>query len=104
MASPGGDLTTATLGYAYALAGRKAEARKVLAELKQQSETRYVSPYLLALVYVGLGMKGEAFERLEEAYKQRDSDLPWIRVQPMFDPLRSDARFYDLLRRMNLPT
>jgi len=100
--SPGNDATKATLGYAYALSGREGDSQKALAALKEQSRRRYVSPYLLALVCVGLGKKGEAFEWLEEAYKQRDSELPWISVEPMFDLLRSDTRFHDLVARMNL--
>ena len=63
-----------------------------------------MSPYLIALICVGLGQKGEALEWLEEAYKQRDSELPMIGVEPIFDPVRLDARFRDLLRRLNLPT
>ncbi len=102
--SPVDDETKAVLGYAYALSGRKREAKTALDGLKEQSRTRYVSPRLIALVCVGLNKKGEAFEWLEEGYKQRDSEIPSIGVEPMFDPLRSDPRFHDLLRRMNLPT
>jgi eukaryotic-like serine/threonine-protein kinase len=101
--SPGDDETKAVLAYAYALSGRKREAKTILDALKEQSERRYVSPRLIALVCVGLNKNGEAFERLEEGYKQRDSDIPSIGVEPMFDPLRSDPRFHDLLRRMNVP-
>jgi len=102
--SPEDDETKAALGYAYAVSGRKNDSQDVLTQLKEQSKRRYVSPYVLALVCVGLGKKGEAFEWLEEAYKQQDGDLPVIRLEPMFDPLRSDTRFRDLLRRINFPT
>jgi len=51
-----------------------------------------------------LNQKGEALEWLTKAYELRESDLPEVGVEPMFDPLRSDPRFHDLLRRMNLPT
>ena len=101
--SPEDDETNATLGYAYALSGREREAQAALDMLKEQSRRRYVSPRLIALVCVGLNKKGEAFEWLEEGYKHRDSEIPSIGVEPMFDPLRSDPRFHDLLRRMNLP-
>jgi len=101
--SPEDDSTKAALGYAYALVGRRGSSQDVLLELKNQSKRRYVSPCVIALVCVGLGMKEETFEWLELAYKQRDSDLPSISVDPVFDPLRSDGRFHDLLRRMNLP-
>jgi serine/threonine protein kinase/Tfp pilus assembly protein PilF len=100
--SPGDD-EDATLGYAYALAGKEGDAQAVINNLIKQSRGRYLSPYYVALVYVGLGKKDQAFEWLEEAYKQRARELPWMRVDPMFDSLRSDPRFRDLLSRMNLP-
>ncbi len=100
--SSGDDRTKATLGYAYALCGRKDASQKVFNELKAQSRRRYVSPYLLALVCVGLN-KEEAFHWLDEAFDQRNIELPWIGVDPLFDPLRSDARFHSLVRRMGLP-
>lgn len=98
------DSVMAALGYAYALSGGNGDSQDILNGLKEQSRSRYVSPYLIALICAGLGKKGEAFKWLDEAYKQRDSELPWIGVEPMFDSLRSDPRFHDLLRRMNLPT
>ncbi len=102
--SPQDDRRKAALGYAYAVSGRKDDSQDVLTQLKKQSKRRYVSPYVMALISVGLGKKGEAFEWLEKAYKQRDADLPSIRLEPMFDPLRSDTRFRELLRRINFPT
>jgi hypothetical protein len=102
--SPEDDLTKAALAYACAASGRKSDSQDILAQLKNQSKRRYVSPYVLALICVGLGKKGEAFEWLEEAYKQRDTSLPLIRLEYMFDPLRSDPRFRELLRRINFPT
>jgi len=102
--SPKDDLAKATLGYAYALSGKKREAQAALDELMEQSKRRYVSPTLIALVCVGLNKNGEAFEWLGKAYDQRNMELPLVGVDPMFDPLRSDPRFHDLLRRMNLPT
>jgi serine/threonine protein kinase/TolB-like protein len=100
--SRGDDRTKAALGYAYALSGRKDAAQKVLNELKAESRMRYVSPYVLALSCVALN-KEEAFQWLEEAFKQRNTELPWVGVYPLFDPLRSDARFQSLLRRVALP-
>jgi TolB-like protein/Tfp pilus assembly protein PilF len=100
---PGDDETKATLGYAYALSGRKGDSQDVLNDLKEQSRKRYVSSSLIALVCVGLGNKEEALGWLEQAYQQRDSRLPWVGMEPMFDPLRSDRRLDDLFRRLNLP-
>jgi eukaryotic-like serine/threonine-protein kinase len=93
----------AALGAVYGFSGRKAHAEKVLMELRELSKRGYVSPYLLAGVYTGLGEKEQAIEWLEKAYEERDSLLPWIKVSPTFDSLRSDPRFQDLLRCIGLP-
>lgn len=96
-----GPIALWALGYAYAIAGRKAEAREVLAELRRQSQDGYVSPYFTAGIYAGLGEKDRAFEWLNKAYEQRDCVTP--KMDPFLDSLRSDPRFRDLLRRLNLP-
>jgi tetratricopeptide (TPR) repeat protein len=88
------------LGYTYAVAGRKAEARKVLDRLTELSKREYVPAIFVADVHVGLGEKDKAFEWLEKGFEERS--LMFTKVDPMFDPLRSDPRFADLLRRMNL--
>jgi TolB-like protein/DNA-binding winged helix-turn-helix (wHTH) protein/Flp pilus assembly protein TadD len=93
---------TAMLAYAYAVSGRKAEARKILNELKQQMKQRHVSPFNIAEIHTGLGEKDRAFEWLEKAYEERDEDLIFIR-DPILDSLRPDPRFQSLLRRMNFP-
>ena len=84
------------------MTGKRAEAQKVLDELQEQSKRRYVSPYLIALVYLGLSNKDQAFSWLEKAYDERSVNLMYLKVEPMLDPLRSDPRFAELLRRMNL--
>jgi Tfp pilus assembly protein PilF len=91
------------LGYAYAKSGRKAEARKLLAELKEQSKRRYVASYSIAMIYVGLDEKDEAFTWFEKAYQERSFWLLWIKMDPQVDSLRSDARFTDLMRRIGFP-
>lgn len=91
------------LGYGYGMAGMKREARDALKELDQLSRhDRYVSPFCRAMVYIGLGEKDRAFEWLERAYEERIWLLGVLAVDPMFDPLRSDPRYTDLIRRMNL--
>jgi serine/threonine protein kinase/Tfp pilus assembly protein PilF len=92
----------ASLGNGYAVAGRTADARKVLAELEEMSKQRYVSPYNNALIYVGLGEKDQAFVWLNKADEERNDYLVYIKVEPLFDSLRSDPRFADLLRRVGL--
>jgi len=91
------------LGYGYGMAGLKREARDALKELDQLSRhNRYVSPFCKVMVYIGLGEKDRAFEWLERAYEERIWHLGVLAADPMFDPLRSDPRFRNLVRRMNL--
>jgi TolB-like protein/DNA-binding winged helix-turn-helix (wHTH) protein/Tfp pilus assembly protein PilF len=95
---------TASLAHAYAATGRTAEAKKRLREWQRESEISYVSPYMIATVYAGLGDKDKAFEFLEKAYQERSSDLPYfLRADLRMDSLRSDPRFQDLMHRMNFP-
>ena len=91
-----------TLGHAYAMSGKRAEAQKVLVKLKELSKARYVAPYDLALVYVGLGDKAQALDWLEKAYEDHSHRLIFIKVEPRLDSLRREPRFQELLRRMNL--
>ncbi len=92
------------LGYAYAMAGKRIEAQKILDKLGEISEQRYVPAWSRAVVYVGLGDKNKAFDWIEKAYEERSAatGLANLKFGPPFDPLRSDSRFADLLRRMNL--
>jgi tetratricopeptide (TPR) repeat protein len=89
------------LAYAYEVAGKKSEARKVLREYIKLSRNGEVSPYFMARIYAGLGERHQTFEWLDRAYNEGD----WMRVMldPFFDSLRSDPRFHELLRRLNLP-
>jgi len=93
----------AQLAHAYALAGRKSEARKLLAELMGRAKHQYLSPYDIALIYVGLGDYPRALQSLEDALADRSEGCPYLKVDPRLDPLRADPRFQDLLRRMNFP-
>ena len=90
------------LGLAYGLAGRTADANKVLNELIELKRRRYVSAPALANIYIGLRDKEQTFFWLEKAYEERSNYMAWLKVYPLFDPLRSDARFDDLLRRIGL--
>lgn len=92
----------AELGYALGVAGRKEEARKLLAELQQRARTSYVSDYDFALIYTGLDDRDAAFEWLEKARLQKDSRLVTIKIHPRYKKLRSDPRFTALLRKMGL--
>jgi len=94
----------AALGHAYAVSGRTSEARKVLQQLNQMRQGgRYVSAYFMALPYVGLGQKDQAWAWLEKAYEERAGWLGTeFKVDPRFDSLRSGPRYQDFLRRMGL--
>jgi TolB-like protein/DNA-binding winged helix-turn-helix (wHTH) protein/Flp pilus assembly protein TadD len=96
-------LRIAGLGHAYAVSGDRAKAQAVLSELKELSRERYVSPYDIAVVYAGLGDKDQTFRWLEKTYQEREGALVYISVEPMFDTIRSDPRFKDLVHRVGLP-
>ncbi len=94
--------TVSLIGYAYARAGDRAQADAVLDELKSRSNQRYVPPHSIAVIYHGLGNKDQTFQWLEKAYEERDVRLTFLRTDPKWDSLRSDARFEDLVRRVGL--
>jgi len=94
----------AELGHTLAVAGRRAEARAVLEGLRQLSSSRYVSPYSVALVHAGLGDRDQALAWLDKAYDERSDYMPYLGLEPMLDPLRSDPRFSALVRRVGLPS
>jgi tetratricopeptide (TPR) repeat protein len=91
------------LGYAYAIEGRRMEARQMLDKLTELSKQEYVLPASKAIIYAGLEEKDNAFEWLEKAFSERSlGGGETIKVDPVWDSLRPDPRFADLLRRMNL--
>ncbi len=93
----------ALVGRAFALSGKKAEAQKVIDELKELSNRTYVPPYNFAIIYAGLGNKDEAFVWLNRAYDERSYYLAWFKVNSHMDSLRDDPRFHDLVRRVGFP-
>jgi len=93
----------AWLGIAYARVGRTREAEKILLKMRALSPKLWVSPCDLAAIYIGLGENSKALGYLKEAYVERDSGLNSLQVDPIFDPLRSDPRFQDLIRGMAFP-
>jgi len=90
------------LGMAYGAAGRKGEANQILNELLQLEKQRYVSPMAFVYVYTGLGNKDQSFAWLEKAHQERSNGIAFFKVSPTVDPLRSDPRFVDLLKRIGL--
>ena len=79
-----------------------AEARKVVDRLKERSQQTYVQPMWLAVIYLALGNKDQAFDWIQKAYEDRSAWLVYLKVDPLFDSVRQDARFTDLLRRVGL--
>jgi TolB-like protein/DNA-binding winged helix-turn-helix (wHTH) protein/Flp pilus assembly protein TadD len=95
---------TAALAHAFAVIGRRAEAEKILRDVKQKSKSGYVSPYMIATIYAGLGEKDRALELLEQAYQERSLDLAsHLKADLRFDNLRSEPRFQALVRRVGFP-
>ena len=70
--------------------------------MKELSKQQYVLPTDMAAAYVGVGDKAQAFEWLEKGYRDRDDGIPFLKVDPSWDSLRSDLRFQTLLQRIGL--
>lgn len=94
----------AYLGHAYAISGRIEEAQKVLDELLELAQKRYVEPFFIALIYTALDEMDYVFAWLEKSYDEHLSTLGVLKVDPMFDSLRDDPRFESLLQRIGLGT
>jgi hypothetical protein len=75
----------------------------MIEELKGESQTTYVPAYFIAAIYGALGEKDQAFAWLQRAYDERDPQITYLLLDPFMDPLRSDARFNDLVRKVGFP-
>lgn len=93
----------AWLAYGYAVAGQVSEARRALDHLKSLPNSNYVPPYDVAAIWAGLGEKDQALKWLQKACEDHAPYYPAINVEPVFDSLRSDLRFHDLVRRIAFP-
>jgi len=85
-----------------ALLGKRDDAHKVIAELKARAGHEYIDETLIVYIFIALGERDEAFAWMEKGYQSRASNLPWMIMEPKFDPLRSDPRFTEFVRRMGL--
>ena len=101
--SGGAPMFAATLGYARARLGQREEARQILRQLADAAKEQYTPSMAFAVVHVGLGENDQALNWLEKAYEERFNRLAYLRLEPVWDALRPDPRFTDLLRRINLP-
>ena len=87
---------------AYAHAGRRSDALRILEELKKRGQAGYVPAGAFVNAYLGLGDNEQAFAWMERAYQEQSNILQFLKVHPFFDPLRSDPRFTNLVRRVGL--
>jgi TolB-like protein/Tfp pilus assembly protein PilF len=101
--SRSGAASLALLGYSHARLGEREESLQMIEALKAASKQSFVSAFFVALVYAGLEDKDQAFTWLEKAYEERFNRLAYLKVEALWDPLRSDPRFADLLRRVGIP-
>ena len=92
-------LVAASLGDIYARSGDAQSAREIIDYLVEEAKTRYVCPYEVGVIYVGLSEEDAAFERLDQACEDRSDCIPWLQADPRLDPIRSDPRFDAVLRR-----
>ncbi|MCI0697476.1 protein kinase [candidate division KSB1 bacterium] len=92
----------AELGYALAASGQRHEAQKILRELQERTTQEYIDPCFIAFIYIALGEKDQACKWLEKAYEERSTQMVWLNVEPKFDPLRADARFVALVKKVGL--
>jgi tetratricopeptide (TPR) repeat protein len=90
---------SASLGFAYAMAGKRAEAEAILKQLQGLSSRRYVTGLYFAIIYAGLKDNDHAIEALNKAFSSKHPGLVLIRIEPMFDGLRGDPRFQELVKR-----
>jgi len=99
----GNQFVAGTLGWVYAISGRRTDARKITQEFRKLSTHSYVDFYWAAAVYEGLGDRNEAFRLLEKSYQEHSAGLPYFAVDPFWYGVHSDPRYSDLLRRIGLP-
>jgi hypothetical protein len=87
---------------AYAVTGRFDRARQLAEAFIASAGSRYIPPTYVGMLYAGLGNKDEALVWLEKAFAERADGLTWLNVEPMFDEMRADPRFQDLIHRLGL--
>ncbi len=96
-------LMRAALAHTFAMAGRTKEASHILEDLTKLAEQKYVAPYFLAGIHIGLGENDRAIEYLEKSFEEHSHWLIYLHIDPSMDGLRDNPRFQDLLRRISLP-
>jgi tetratricopeptide (TPR) repeat protein len=99
---PGSPYSLGQIGIAYALSGDHARAREILSKLKNPSQP-YLPAFSIATVYAGLADKEQTIFWLNKGYEERNDDMIYMKIEPVLDPIRSDPRFQDLIRRVGFP-
>src|SRR5262249_11958201 len=100
--SRGAPRYVSALGHAYAISGQRRMAEESLARLKEQAKQRYVAPFDMAVIHIGLEEKEQALKYLDVAFEDRSFYLCWLTTDARFDRIRDDPRYHDLIRRMHL--
>jgi TolB-like protein len=95
-------VVTAGLAYSYRTAGSIQNAEQMIERVTEFGRTNYISPCDVAVAHLGIGDTDRVFEWLEKALALRDEGLLWLKIDPIYDSLRNDRRFIDLLKRINL--
>ncbi len=103
MLDTGDPLAEPFMALSYARAGRRADSLAILRKMEDNARRSRQGSFLVAAVYAALGDRDPAFRWLDEAFKEHDTFLPWMKVDPEFDKLRGDPRFDDLIRRIGIP-
>ena len=101
--SSGSSLMSAALAQTFAAAGNEPQAIQILDDLTKLTKQKYVAPYFLAGIHIGLGEDERAMEYLEKSYEEHSHWLIYLHLDPSMDGLRSNPRFQDLVRRVGLP-
>jgi tetratricopeptide (TPR) repeat protein len=101
--SDGSPLMRAALAHTYGMANKTKEALETLESLTNLAKQKYIAPYFLAGIHIGMGENDRALECLERAYEEKSHWLIYLHIDPSMDALRDDVRFQDLLRRVGLP-
>jgi TolB-like protein/DNA-binding winged helix-turn-helix (wHTH) protein/Tfp pilus assembly protein PilF len=101
--SQGSADSLALLGYSHARLGERSQALRKLDELKATSKKSYVPAFYFAMIYAALEDKDQAFVQLEKGYNERFARFAYLKLEALWDPLRSDERFSDLVRRVGIP-
>src|SRR5262249_40564198 len=101
--SGGATLFRAMVAEAYAVSGDRDEAQRILRELLGDAAREYVTPYMIARIYAALGEKDEAFRWLETGWQERAAWMPFLKMDPRMEVLRTDLRFVELMGRINFP-